>query len=96
MKIEEAIAKFVDYIAVERRMAAGTVRNYEGDLRDLQAFLLPLEVTELDDLSARDIRGWQMEHLGAGEAAGTVRRRKCRICRHCLHQCAQQKSSDGR
>ena len=46
MKIEEAIAKFVDYIAVERRMAAGTVRNYEGDLRDLQAFLLPLEVTE--------------------------------------------------
>ena len=51
------------------------MRNYEGDLRDLQAYLLPLEVTELDDLSARDIRGWQMEHLGAGEAAGTVRRR---------------------
>ena len=75
MKIAEAIDRFVDYIAVERRMAAGTVRNYEGDLRDLQAYLLPLEVTELDDLSARDIRGWQMEHLGAGEAAGTVRRR---------------------
>ena len=56
VKIEEAIVRFVDYIAVERRMAAGTVRNYEGDLRDLQAFLLPLEVTELDDLSARDIR----------------------------------------
>lgn len=75
MKIAEAIDRFVDYIAVERRLAAGTVRNYEGDLRDLQAYLLPLEVTELADLSARDIRGWQMEHLGAGEAAGTVRRR---------------------
>ena len=75
MKIAEAIARFVDYIAVERRMAAGTVRNYEGDLRDLQAYLLPLEVTEVGELSSRDIRGWQMEHLGAGEAAGTVRRR---------------------
>lgn len=75
MKIEEAIVRFVDYIAVEKRMAEGTVRNYEGDLRDLQRYLLREEVEELDDLSARDIRGWQMEHLGAGEAAGTVRRR---------------------
>lgn len=75
MKIEEAIARFVDYIAVERRMAAGTVRNYEGDLRDLQAHLLRVEVRELDELSSRDIREWQMVHLGAGEAAGTVRRR---------------------
>ena len=75
MKIEEAIVRFVDYIAVEKRMAEGTVRNYEGDLRDLQRYLLREEVEELDELSARDIRGWQMEHLGAGEAAGTVRRR---------------------
>ena len=75
MKIEEAIVRFVDYIAVEKRMAEGTVRNYEGDLRDLQRYLLREEVEELDDLSSRDIRGWQMEHLGAGEAAGTVRRR---------------------
>ena len=75
MKIEEAIVRFVDYIAVEKRMAEGTVRNYEGDLRDLQRYLLREDVEELDDLSARDIRGWQMEHLGAGEAAGTVRRR---------------------
>ncbi|MCR5588328.1 MAG: tyrosine-type recombinase/integrase [Bacteroidales bacterium] len=75
MKIDEAIVRFVDYIATEKRMAAGTVRNYEGDLRDLQRYLERLEVSELDDLASRDIRGWQMEHLGAGEAAGTVKRR---------------------
>ena len=53
-------------------MAAGTVRNYEGDLRDLQRYLERLEVSDLGELSSRDIRGWQMEHLGAGEAPGTV------------------------
>ena len=75
MKIEEAIVRFVDYIATEKRMAAGTVRNYEGDLRDLQHYLEQLEVRELDELESRDIRGWQMQHLDAGEAAGTVKRR---------------------
>lgn len=75
VKIDEAIVRFVDYIATEKRMAAGTVRNYEGDLRDLQRYLERLEVSELDDLASRDIRGWQMEHIGAGEAPGTVKRR---------------------
>lgn len=75
VKIEEAIGRFVDYIAVERRMAAGTVRNYEGDLRDLQRHLLRGGVERLEELTSRDIREWQMEHLAVGEAAGTVRRR---------------------
>ena len=35
MKIDEAIARFHDYIATERRMATGTVENYIGDLHDL-------------------------------------------------------------
>ena len=37
MKIAEAIERYHDYIATERRMAAGTVRNYIGDLEDLRA-----------------------------------------------------------
>lgn len=75
MKIDEAIEAFGDYIAVERRMAAGTVRNYVTDLRDLADFLHKGGADDVNDMTARDIRGWQMEHLERGEAAGTVKRR---------------------
>ncbi len=75
MSIDEAIAKFHDYIAHERRLAVGTVGNYMADLRDFSDFLLRLEVRELEEISSREVREWQMEHLGRGEAAGTVKRR---------------------
>lgn len=75
MTISEAIERFRDYIATERRMAAGTVRNYIGDLEDLQAYLAGLDVVDLSDLSSRELRGWQMEHMDRGEAPGTVKRR---------------------
>ena len=75
MKLEESIARFRDYIATERRMAAGTVRNYIDDLEDLAAYVKALGVEELDQLEANDLRAWEMEHLNRGEAAGTVKRR---------------------
>ena len=75
MGIDEAIGAFEDYIATERRMAAGTVRNYIGDLRDLAGYLHKSGAESVDEMTARDIRGWQMEHLERGEAAGTVKRR---------------------
>ena len=75
MKIEESIARFHDYIAVERRMATGTVENYMRDLRDLQQYLEQIEITDLDELSARELREWQMQHMERGETAGTVKRR---------------------
>ena len=75
MKIDEAIERFHDYIATERRMATGTVRNYIGDLRDLEAYLSRLDITDLDELGARELREWQMQHMDCGESAGTVKRR---------------------
>lgn len=75
MGIDEAIEKFHDYIATERRMAAGTVRNYISDLQDFAAWLQRQEVTSVEELTAREVREWQMEHMERGEAAGTVKRR---------------------
>ena len=75
MGIDEAIEKFHDYIATERRMAAGTVRNYISDLQDFAAWLQRQEVTTVEELTAREVREWQMEHMERGEAAGTVKRR---------------------
>jgi len=75
MKMEETIERFREYITTERRMAAGTVRNYCADLEDLAAYVSALGVVEIEDLDAKDLRAWEMEHLGRGEAAGTVKRR---------------------
>lgn len=75
MKLEEAIERFVEYISTERRFAAGTVANYATDLADLRAFLEPYDVDEVESLTAREVRAWQMEHMERGEAAGTVKRR---------------------
>ena len=75
MSIDQAISLFHDYIAHERRMAVGTVQNYMADLHDFSDFLLRLDVRDLGELSSREVREWQMEHLGRGEAAGTVKRR---------------------
>lgn len=75
MTLDAAIAQFHDYIAHERRMAAGTVGNYMADLRDFAAYLQPLEIGSLDEITSREVRQWQMHHLDRGEAAGTVKRR---------------------
>ncbi|MBQ9418100.1 MAG: tyrosine-type recombinase/integrase [Bacteroidales bacterium] len=75
MTIEESISGFTDYIATERRMAAGTVRNYTGDLHDLAEHLAAIGVVELHEMTARDVRSWQMTHTERGEAPGTIKRR---------------------
>ena len=56
-------------------MAAGTVRNYIDDLEDFDAWLRSQDIEVLDDVTAREVRGWQMEHMERGEKAGTVKRR---------------------
>lgn len=63
------------YIATERRMAAGTVENYIRDLHDLETYLHSIDIDDMEDLSARELREWQMGHMERGEAAGTVKRR---------------------
>ena len=75
MRIDESIARFHDYIANERRLASGTVDNYDRDLHDLAAFMAAYGVVELDDLTAKDIRMWEMGHMESGETAATVKRR---------------------
>lgn len=75
MKIEESIALFRDYIAIERRLSARTVQNYCDNLKDLSAFLSAQGIEELEELEARDVRAWQMEHTERGEAPATIKLR---------------------
>lgn len=73
MKIAEAIARFHDYIAHERRMSARTVEAYDGVLAELSAYLEEQEIFDLGDLQARDLRAWEMGHMDRGEKAATVK-----------------------
>ena len=75
MKVAEAIDRFHNYIAHERRLALGTVHNYIGDLEDFAQWLESQQITDLDDLTAREVRSWQMDHMDRGENPGTVKRR---------------------
>ena len=75
MKIDEAITQFADYIAIERRMAAGTVKNYTSDLHDLALLAAKYGIESVEDVDSQLIREWQMQHMERGEAPGTVKRR---------------------
>lgn len=75
MRVDEAIERFYDYIANERRMAQGTVHNYITDLRDFQQWLSYQDIVDLEEITAREVRSWQMSHMDAGENPGTVKRR---------------------
>lgn len=56
-------------------MAKGTVRNYIDDLNDFAEWLRRKDIEELQDVTSREVREWQMEHMERGEAPGTVKRR---------------------
>lgn len=75
MRVDEAIERFHDYIANERRMAPGTVYNYTEDLRDFSQWLSSQGITDLEEVKTREVRSWQMEHMDRGENPGTVKRR---------------------
>ena len=71
MQISEAIEQFRQYIATERRLSKGTVVNYMNDVNALVEYA---GVTEVEDLSARLIRSWQMSLLDSGKKASTVKK----------------------
>lgn len=73
MGIEESIDLFYNYIANERRLSEKTVRSYMANLDDLSAFMKKAQVDSMEELTSRDIREWELQHMGAGESPRTVR-----------------------
>lgn len=72
MKIEEAIQRFVDYITVERRLAAGTLRYYVAGVEEFKQFLAAQGITEVGQVEPRQVREWQMSLVERGQKPGTV------------------------
>ena len=72
MKIEEAIRYFADYVATEKRLAAGTRHYYVGEVERFGRYLATQKVEEVGEVEAYHVRDWQMGLMAEGEAAGTV------------------------
>ena len=72
MKIDEAIQLFTAYVTAEKRLAAGTVSYYVGEVERFGQYLKSQQIEDIEDIDTRDIRAWQMGLLEAGDAPGTV------------------------
>ena len=72
VKIDEAIQRFTDYVSSERRLAEGTVRYYISEVERFGRYLYSLDIHLIEEISAQDVRSWQMSLMEEGEAAGTV------------------------
>lgn len=79
MKIEEAIQRFGDYIAVERRLAASTVNYYVGDVRRFADFVAAQQIFDIEDITPREVRAWQMLLVESGSKPGSVIRKNASL-----------------
>lgn len=70
------IQKFIDYIRIERRYSALTVRDYERDLREFCSFLhVKPEDWEPRMVTTEDVRAWMIALMDEGKSPRTVRRK---------------------
>jgi integrase/recombinase XerC len=72
VKIDEAIQRFTDYVSSERRLAEVTVRYYISEVERFGRYLYSQDIHLIEEISAQDVRSWQMSLMEEGEAAGTV------------------------
>ena len=79
MKLEEAIDRFYNYIANERRLSEATVRWYMSDLDNLATYLKGVGVDTMEELTARDVREWELMHIDKDESPRTIRRRMAAV-----------------
>lgn len=72
MKIDHTIEAFINYISTERRLAAATVEVYSDTLAQFANLLERLEIEEIEQVTAREVRQFQMELMDRGMAPATV------------------------
>jgi integrase/recombinase XerC len=90
--MEEALAEFLRYLALERNASANTVKSYREDLTQALTFFheqLPVPIRQLSQLNARALRAylaWLNQH---GYAKSTVARRVAAVRSWCRFLCRQ-------
>jgi len=76
----EAVEAFARHLRSERGRSEHTSRAYLGDVRNLLGFLEgECGVTELSDITLRDLRSWLAHLAGSGAARATIARRSAAV-----------------
>ena len=73
MKIEEAIKEYVVRIRVNEGRSERTVRSYESDLRQYEAYLADEDITDTKDITGEIIDGFIIEQLASKKSSSVVR-----------------------
>ena len=62
-------------MATERRLATGTVENYMTDIKSFRDYIAEAEVSEVEQITARDVRSWLMANMESGVQDNTMKRK---------------------
>jgi len=73
MKINESIDCFINYISTERRLATRTVAIYTDVLSNFSNFLTAQNISEIEQISAFEVRNWQVSMIEENLAPATVK-----------------------
>jgi integrase/recombinase XerC len=90
--MEEALAEFLRYLALERNASAHTVKSYREDLTQALTFFrehLPVAVQQPSKLNARALRAYLAWLNQQGYAKSTVARRVAAVRSWCRFLCRQ-------
>jgi len=71
-RLTPAVDRFIDYLRVERRYAAGTIVNYERALRELLGYAQRCSIREWRELKPDQLRAWLAQRHRGGLQPGTL------------------------
>lgn len=72
VKVSEAIEHFAEYVSAERRLSAGTTKYYVGVVMEFAQHLEGLGIVDVEGVTAREVRDFQMQQMDQGKRPGTV------------------------
>jgi integrase/recombinase XerC len=96
--MEEALAEFLRYLALEKNASAHTVKSYREDLTQALTFFreqLPAPIRQLSQLNARALRAHLAWLNQQGYAKSTVARRVAAVRSWCRFLCRQGSLEDN-
>ena len=73
--MEETLRQYTEYLEKEKNMAANTRMAYEGDVAELQAFLLERGNDQLLTASNTDLVAWMLKLKNDGRSGSTLNRK---------------------
>ncbi|WP_411722553.1 tyrosine recombinase [Mycetocola sp.] len=79
MKIPPAVARYIDYVSVERQYSEATSRAYESDLAAFTSFAAERGVDDVADIDLELLRDWLWQSSQAGLGHATIARRSASV-----------------